>query len=137
MTRLAPEWVRTSDPVIRSPARYRWTTAPAPSDVLWNDQCLIYVNTSYDRVMKILSNGATHGLFWYIDHHTRAVYKCTISRYVKSHKYGPYRGIYTNIAKTAIASLYFQCCYPISYSGHPRVIGSLICGGGGCIGICF
>ena len=27
MTKLAPEWVRTSDPVIRSPAR--WTTAPA------------------------------------------------------------------------------------------------------------
>ena len=31
MTKLAPEWVRTSDPVIRSPARYRWTTAPAQS----------------------------------------------------------------------------------------------------------
>ena len=31
MTKLAPEWVRTSDPVIRSPARYRWTTAAAPS----------------------------------------------------------------------------------------------------------
>ena len=29
MTKLAPEWVRTSDPVIRSPARYRWTTAPS------------------------------------------------------------------------------------------------------------
>ena len=29
MTKLAPEWVRTSDPVIRSPARYRWTMAPA------------------------------------------------------------------------------------------------------------
>ena len=29
MTKLAPEWVRTSDPVIRSPAHYRWTTAPA------------------------------------------------------------------------------------------------------------
>ena len=29
MTKLASEWVRTSDPVIRSPARYRWTTAPA------------------------------------------------------------------------------------------------------------
>ena len=28
MTKPAPEWVRTSDPVIRSPARYRWTTAP-------------------------------------------------------------------------------------------------------------
>ena len=29
MTKLAPEWVRTSDPVIRIPARYRWTMAPA------------------------------------------------------------------------------------------------------------
>ena len=29
MTKLAPEWVRTSDPVIRSPAHYRWTMAPA------------------------------------------------------------------------------------------------------------
>ena len=29
MTKLAHEWVRTSDPVIRSPARYHWTTAPA------------------------------------------------------------------------------------------------------------
>ena len=29
MTKLAPEWVRTSDPMIRSPARYRWTSAPA------------------------------------------------------------------------------------------------------------
>ena len=29
MTKLAPEWIRNSDPVIRSPARYRWTTAPA------------------------------------------------------------------------------------------------------------
>ena len=34
MTKLAPEWVRTSDPVIRSPARYRWTTAPATKYVL-------------------------------------------------------------------------------------------------------
>ena len=29
MTKVAPECVRTSDPVIRSPVRYRWTTAPA------------------------------------------------------------------------------------------------------------
>ena len=36
MTKLAPEWIRTSDPVIRSPARYRWTTAPAhyPEEVI-------------------------------------------------------------------------------------------------------
>ena len=37
MTRLAPEWVRTSDPVIRSPARYRWTTAPAVSTMEYDD----------------------------------------------------------------------------------------------------
>ena len=71
-------------------------------------------------MMKFLSNGAPHGLFWYIGHHTKAVYKCTISRYVKSRKYGPYGGTYTNIAKTASASLYFHCYNPISYSGHPR-----------------
>ena len=35
-------------------------------------------------------------------------------------EYGPFRGTYTNIAKTAIASIYFQCYNPISYSGHPR-----------------
>ena len=29
-------------------------------------------------------------------------------------------GTYTNIAKTAIVSLYFQCYNPISYSGHSR-----------------
>ena len=34
MTKLAPEWVRTSDPVIRSPARYRWTTATADTGVV-------------------------------------------------------------------------------------------------------
>ena len=62
-------------------------------------RCLIYVthDTSYDRVLKILSNGAPHGLFLYIGHHTKAVYKCTISRYVKSRKYGPYMGIYIQI----------------------------------------
>ena len=41
-------------------------------------------------------------------------------------------GIYTNIAKTAVASLYFQCYNPISHSGHPRGsqnIGWLRCGG--------
>ena len=36
MTKLAPEWVRTSDPVIRSPSRYRWTTAPAMVLILGN-----------------------------------------------------------------------------------------------------
>ena len=41
MTKLAPEWVQTSDPVIRSPARYRWTTAPASClSVRSQDLCL-------------------------------------------------------------------------------------------------
>ena len=38
MTKLAPEWVRTSDPVIRSPARYRWTMAPAYCSMM-DDDC--------------------------------------------------------------------------------------------------
>ena len=40
MTKLAPEWVRTSDPVIRSPARYRWTTAPATRPWMWRRKLL-------------------------------------------------------------------------------------------------
>ena len=34
MMKHAPEWVRTSDPVIRSSARYLWTTVPA-SKLAW------------------------------------------------------------------------------------------------------
>ena len=45
MTKLAPEWVRTSDPVIRSPARYRWTTAPARH--LWQN------HMDYDEVLHM------------------------------------------------------------------------------------
>ena len=41
MTKPAPEWVRTSDPVVRSPARYRWTTAPTPNgDEIPGDRCI-------------------------------------------------------------------------------------------------
>ena len=39
MTKLAPEWVRTSYPVIRSPARYRWTAAPA----WWHIESIIFI----------------------------------------------------------------------------------------------
>ena len=39
MTKLAPEWVRTCDPVIRSPARHRWTTAPARNDERHKASC--------------------------------------------------------------------------------------------------
>ena len=40
MTKLAPEWIRTSDPVIRSPARYRWTMAPA--GIIGNKDRFVY-----------------------------------------------------------------------------------------------
>ena len=50
-----------------------------------------------------------------IDHNTKAIYKCTILWCVKSCKWS-----YINIAKTGIASLYFQCYNTISYLGHPR-----------------
>ena len=97
--------------------------------MLRNDQCLIYVNTwsshtLYNRVITILSNGAPHGLFCDIGHHTKAINKCAIWWCVKIGKYYPKRGIYTNMAKKGIASLYCQCYNSISYSGHPS--GSVI-----------
>ena len=63
-----------------------------------------------------------------VPHMVYFVILVTIQRYfinvqycdVKSRKYGPHRGRYTNIVKTAIGTLYFQCYNPISYSGHPR-----------------
>ena len=42
MTKLAPEWVRTSDPVIRIPARYRWATAPASIHIHVHPSNLLY-----------------------------------------------------------------------------------------------
>ena len=48
MTKLAPEWVRTSDPVIRSPARYRWTTAPACYAVINASEWTINIQCSQE-----------------------------------------------------------------------------------------
>ena len=49
--KLAPEWVRTSDPVNRSPARYRWTTAPALASVRsWQ------ANVNGSRVLRKITN---------------------------------------------------------------------------------
>ena len=64
MTKLAPEWVRTSDPVFRSPARYRWTTAPARQK-LWRGEIILkrwtvrtWITESHlaTIVMKIMSH---------------------------------------------------------------------------------
>ena len=58
MTKLAPEWVRTRDPVIRRPARYRWTTAPAMiSGMEWNITCLtIPIDQNHAIESKIFLN---------------------------------------------------------------------------------
>ena len=56
MTKLAPEWVRTIDPVIRSPARYRWTTAPT----------LLYIGTLPWRMPTYMYMVCFH-CFGYID----------------------------------------------------------------------
>ena len=62
MTKLAPERVRTSDPVIRSPARYRWTTAPGSHhlhktiNVLMSDlinRCSFCDMTPYERSKRM------------------------------------------------------------------------------------
>ena len=48
MTKLAPEWVQTSDPVIRSPARYHRTTAPA-SKIM--KTAMIYIYSRYIAIV--------------------------------------------------------------------------------------
>ena len=53
MTKLAPEWVRTSDPVIRSPARYRWTTAPA-SYTIWKYMGHLSYQAKYEFVRQTM-----------------------------------------------------------------------------------
>ena len=55
MTKLAPDWLRTSDPVIRSPARYRWTTAPAFC-IISKIYLLLQNTTKYSDNMLCLLN---------------------------------------------------------------------------------
>ena len=82
---------------------------------------------SYDRAIQIHSNAVPHGLCCDIVHHLKAVCKCTISWYVKSRKYGPYLGIYINIAKTGIVSLYFKSHFIFTTSqGFWKNIGLLV-----------
>ena len=59
MTKLAPEWVRTSDPVIRSPAHYRWTTAPAlggwqQCDIIFYQRVAYMISRTSERVSDII-----------------------------------------------------------------------------------
>ena len=58
MTKLAPEWVRNIDPVIRIPARYRWTTAPAPPALKYKIQHMHRLLSEYDIhvLMMIILN---------------------------------------------------------------------------------
>ena len=53
MTKLAPEWVRTRDPVIRSPARYHRATAPARAAGLKDCTVEILLKEDFDSVDSI------------------------------------------------------------------------------------
>ena len=102
MMKLAPEWVRTSDPVIRSPARYRWTTAPAANfpikyirnafkfhtDMLkfiqWFISCesLSRMYTCLDNTVVNLPVSAIHGRYNYSILHTYIInINITTSKY--------------------------------------------------------
>ena len=59
MTKLAPEWVRTNDPVIRSPARYRWATAPAHK--LFKCDIDSSINVTFGHIYQRLSNDLPMG----------------------------------------------------------------------------
>ena len=67
ITKLAPECVRTSDPVIRSPARYRWTTAPAaaPSEpkyiYIYYIHRNIYVYYGKTYIINMYNSASLHG----------------------------------------------------------------------------
>ena len=79
MTKLAPEWVRTSDQVIRSPVRYLCTTAPADS-LSWTNHIsnvnskisrgIFVVKQStkclpFDSLITLLCFGASSHFLWY------------------------------------------------------------------------
>ena len=72
MTKLAPEWVRTSDPVIRSPARYRWTTAPA-RECPWK-------TGFYCNIKKNISKSYTNNQFKLL--FTNIIVQCDIYIYI-------------------------------------------------------
>ena len=59
MTKLAPEWIRTSDPVIRSPARYHWTTPPTGKDSQEANSAAKFTIA----VIPVLTDGASCGVW--------------------------------------------------------------------------
>ena len=68
MTKLAPEWVRTSDPVIRSPARYRWSTAPAYR----TDRIIWVYNKHINRIIWVY-NKHIYRIIWVYNKHINRI----------------------------------------------------------------
>ena len=60
MRKLAPEWVRTIDTVIRSPARYRWTTAPANTAHQATDPACLYQLLPVLKTRNSVDNASVH-----------------------------------------------------------------------------
>ena len=118
MTKLAPEWVRTNDPVIRSPARYRWTTAPANAwmedvrSVDWFEgvflanigperpQILIWDSHRSHESLQIIHKARENNiiLFTFPPHTTH--FLCPLDRTV----FGPFQRSYNTICSTYMSS---------------------------------
>ena len=99
MTKLAPEWVRTSDPVIRSSARYGWTTAPALHFRRILDECAPIKETIIPYISRIREPWMTTGLMKSSRKRT-LLYRKTIGKDKESNaykRYIAYRNIYINI----------------------------------------
>ena len=87
MTKLSPEWVRTSDPVISSPARYRWVlnithlnNLPTKSHTFWPLTPHMQILTPYHKSNKWRFGWLSHVIQGYqtgILHHRSAREKVT------------------------------------------------------------
>ena len=79
MTKLSPEWVRTSYPVIRSPARYRWTRRP-PAATSRNSLWLVEL-----LIVRLLDTIITND--WWCDH-ARMLMRSHARMLMRSHAIG-------------------------------------------------
>ena len=132
MTKLAPEWVRTSDPVIRSPARYCWTTAPANHTSIYHQynyalQYRIVLQLSQWKPDHMEYAKGREPLAWYHNCWVHAMCNCTylvisnVYHGLQIRSYVLYMTSYvtnvTNINEFVNLADLLMFCFPIYFSG--------------------